>query len=62
MAGVVGERQYPIRLKPDLYDEVKRLADERGRSVNWVMARLLAKAVQPDQRDWLVEALRQDPV
>lgn len=53
---VVGEKNYPLRISPVVYEQVKRLATERERSANWVMARLLAKAIS-ESPEWIAEAL-----
>lgn len=59
MARVVNERQYPVRLPPDEFAEVERQARERRRSINWVLQQIVHKALA--DKDWLREALRQDP-
>lgn len=55
-APMVGEKAYPLRIPPELYQRVRELAERHERSANWVMVRLLKKAAQqPDE--WLDEAL-----
>lgn len=56
MAAMVGEKAYPLRIPPDLYEQIRRLADEKERSANWIMVRLLKKAAE-QPREWLDEAL-----
>lgn len=52
---MVGEKAYPLRIPPDLYEEVKKIAEQKERSANWVMVRLLRKALaQP--KGWIDEA------
>jgi hypothetical protein len=55
-ATMVGEKAYPLRIPPDLYEKIKREGDRRERSANWVMVRLLKKAMEQRQ-DWLDDAL-----
>ena len=45
VVSTVGEKSYPLRIPPDLYEEVKRIAEQKERSANWVMVRLLKKAL-----------------
>lgn len=47
---MVGEKSYPLRIPPDLYEEIKRLAEEEERSANWMMVRLLREAVEARRR------------
>lgn len=54
---MVGEKAYPLRVPPELYAEIRKLAERHERSVNWAMVRLLKKAMaQP--ADWLDDALK----
>lgn len=57
MVTVVGEKAYPLRIPPELYDAVRKTADQRERSANWVMVRLLRKALG-ERPEWIEEALR----
>ncbi len=51
------EKAYPLRIPPELYEEVRRLAERHERSANWVMVRLLKKALE-QPREWLDDAVR----
>ena len=54
---VAGEKNYPLRVPPEVYDRIRGLAEPRERSANFVIVRLLRWALsQPD--DKLDEALR----
>ena len=50
VATVVGEKAYPLRIPPDLYDAVRRLAQNEERSANWMMVRLLREAVEAREK------------
>lgn len=56
-APMVGEKAYPLRIPPDLYDRVRQLAEKHERSANWVMVRLL-RAASDQSDEWLERALR----
>jgi len=56
IASVVGEKNYPLRIPPDLYERIRQLGAEHERSANWVMVRLLKKAAQ-ERPEWIAEAL-----
>ena len=45
---VVGEKNYPLRIPPDLYARAKQLGEERSRSVNYVLVRLIRLALEQD--------------
>ena len=53
---MVGEKAYPLRIPPDVYERVRELAVARERSANWVMARLLKKAAA-EKPEWIDDAL-----
>lgn len=54
---LAGEKNFPLRIPPDLYEQVKALAEPRERSANFVIVRLLRLALaQAEQR--VDEALR----
>jgi predicted transcriptional regulator len=56
-ATMVGEKAYPLRIPPDLYERVRALAEKHDRSANWVMVRLIEHALaQP--ANWVEDALR----
>lgn len=48
MAPVVGEKNYPLRIPHDLHAQAKRLGEERSRSVNYVLVRLIKLALEQD--------------
>lgn len=56
MRAMVGEKAYPLRIPPELYENVRKLAEQHERSANWVMVRLLRKALA-EAPAWRDEAL-----
>lgn len=50
MPTMVGERQYPVRMPMELYEQIEQLARAEERSVNWVMVRLIREAVEARRR------------
>lgn len=53
---VTPDRSYPLRLPTELYERVRREAAARERSANWVMVRLLRRALD-ESPEWLARAL-----
>lgn len=56
IAPVVGEKNFPLRIPPDLYERVRQIGGEHERSANWVMVRLLRKAAR-ESPEWIKDAL-----
>lgn len=54
---VAGEKTYALRLSPELYEQLRALAEKHERSVNWTIGRLLKKAVA-ERPEWHDEAMR----
>lgn len=43
------ESRYPLRLPPELYEQIQELAKKNFHSINAEMVRLLRKAVEQEQ-------------
>jgi predicted transcriptional regulator len=57
ISAVVGEKNYPLRIPPQMYERVRALAEKHDRSANWVMVRLIEQALAQSDT-WIEEALR----
>jgi hypothetical protein len=54
---VVGEKSFLLRIPPDLYEKVRQVAARQERSANWIMIRLLRRALEQSP-DWIDDATR----
>jgi hypothetical protein len=57
MGAMVGEKSYPLRIDPALYEQIRKMGQERERSANWIIGRLLRKALA-EGPEWQDDALR----
>lgn len=54
---VVGEKTYLLRLPPEMWEQVRKLAERHERSANWTIVRLIKKALA-ESGEWHDEAMR----